>query len=525
MVLALTLAAGRTNLCWAAPMGTAFTYQGRLTDANNPADGLYDLRFRLYDSPAAGAQKGNTIDIGELDVVDGYLTIELNFGGEVFDGNARWLEIGVRPGQLKDPNQYTALGPRQQVNPTPYALYAKTAGQDGGWIISGNNMYTMVAGNVGIGTANPQKLLHIANRNGGYDGLGISLDPHGGGFTGGTIWEIDNDGGVFKISEHHTCGPGTERMVIAAVGNCTGSPYAGRVGIGTDSPLWKLDVHGAIRAQDQLLASNDNGSISLTPLRAYAEINAQRSSPGGQPANIALAPNGGNVGIGTTTPSAPLDVRRLNAGSNQVAALFSNPSDNPSAGVSIDLSVGAGLATEWRFRGTSSALYIENAAAAPPAVTIMGNGNIGVGTTTPGTYKLAVNGSAAKPGGGSWSTFSDVRLKQIDDTYDRGLEEILQLNPVRYRYKEANELGLPADKKYVGVVSQEVQNVIPEAVEEDAKGHLMVNNEPVIWAMVNAIKQLKTENETLQRRIEALERQLNRQRSLSTTDSVRPDLR
>jgi chaperonin cofactor prefoldin len=136
-----------------------------------------------------------------------------------------------------------------------------------------------------------------------------------------------------------------------------------------------------------------------------------------------------------------------------------------------------------------------------------------------------VNGSAAKPGGGSWSTFSDVRLKQIDDTYDRGLEEILQLNPVRYQYKEGNELGLPTDKKYVGVVSQEVQDVIPEAVEEDAKGHLMVNNEPVIWAMVNAIKQLKTENETLQRRIEALERQLNRQRNLSAIDGVQPDVR
>jgi len=38
-----------TNIGMAAPMPTAFTYQGRLIDANYPADGLYDLQFSLFD--------------------------------------------------------------------------------------------------------------------------------------------------------------------------------------------------------------------------------------------------------------------------------------------------------------------------------------------------------------------------------------------------------------------------------------------------------------------------------------------
>ena len=156
LILSLGLISRFGGVSAAGPVGTAFTYQGRLIDANNAADGLYDFQFKLYDANVAGTQKGSTIDVNKLDVIDGYFTALLDFGS-VFDGNDRWLAIGVRAGELKDPNVYTVLSPRQKVTPTPYALYAKTAGGGGGgadsdWIISGNNMYSGVSGNVGIGT-------------------------------------------------------------------------------------------------------------------------------------------------------------------------------------------------------------------------------------------------------------------------------------------------------------------------------------------------------------------------------------
>jgi hypothetical protein len=131
--------------------------------------------------------------------------------------------------------------------------------------------------------------------------------------------------------------------------------------------------------------------------------------------------------------------------------------------------------------------------------------NVGIGTASPGSYLLAVNGSAAKPGGGSWDNFSDVRLKEVSGRYNYGLSEIAKLTPVRYSYKRGNELGLASDKKYVGLVAQEVQTVIPDAIQENDKGYLMLNNDPIIWAMLNAIKQLKAENEELKQRIEVLE--------------------
>jgi len=61
------------------------------------------------------------------------------------------------------------------------------------------------------------------------------------------------------------------------------------------------------------------------------------------------------------------------------------------------------------------------------------------------------------------------------------------------------------------VTSQNVQKVIPEAVEEDDQGYLMVNNDPIIWTMVNAMKQLAAENQELKRKIEALERAIQQQ--------------
>jgi hypothetical protein len=113
------------------PVGTSFTYQGRLINDNIPADGLYDFEFKLYDSPEAnaGMQMGRTISIRDLDVIDGYFAVELDFvDGEpnVFNGDARWLEISLRPSELTDPNAYTVLSPRQRLNSTPYAMYAKS---------------------------------------------------------------------------------------------------------------------------------------------------------------------------------------------------------------------------------------------------------------------------------------------------------------------------------------------------------------------------------------------------------------
>lgn len=118
----LVLVVGGT-VCGGA-MGSAFSYQGRLTDGGDPAEGAYDFEFRLFDSMEGGSQVGVTRRIDGLEVVGGYFTTELDFGNAPFAGESRWLDVGVRSGALEDPNDFTVLSPRQAVTAAPYALYA-----------------------------------------------------------------------------------------------------------------------------------------------------------------------------------------------------------------------------------------------------------------------------------------------------------------------------------------------------------------------------------------------------------------
>jgi hypothetical protein len=107
---------------------TAFTYQGRLTDAGAAAEGQYDLRFALYDAAEGGTQQGGAAVVREgVAVTRGVFTVTLDFGAEVFNGSARFLEIAVRPGAASGDDPFTALAPRQPLTPAPYAIHARSA--------------------------------------------------------------------------------------------------------------------------------------------------------------------------------------------------------------------------------------------------------------------------------------------------------------------------------------------------------------------------------------------------------------
>ncbi len=111
--------------------GTVFTYQGRLNDSGQPANGSnYGMVFYLYDAPVNGNPLGN-LGISSVTVSNGLFTVPLNFGN-VFDGNQRWLEIAVQ----KNGGTFTTLAPRQPITPTPYAMFANTASNLSGTVNS-----------------------------------------------------------------------------------------------------------------------------------------------------------------------------------------------------------------------------------------------------------------------------------------------------------------------------------------------------------------------------------------------------
>ncbi len=104
---------------------------------------------------------------------------------------------------------------------------------------------------------------------------------------------------------------------------------------------------------------------------------------------------------------------------------------------------------------------------------------------------------------------SDERLKDVKGDFTRGLDAIDRLNPVYYNYKKDNPIDLPSDEEYVGLIAQDVQKVIPEAVREFESGYLLVNNDPIIWTMLNAIKELRAEKEVTKVELDQAESELN----------------
>ena len=122
-LFALVIGSAAMNLNLQA-QGTAFLYQGRLSDGGNPANGYYDLSFSLYDQPTNGNLISGPLTNLAVAVTGGLFTTNINFGA-VFTGTNYWLAVGVRPNG--DTNAFTVLQPLQPVLPVPYAVFANSA--------------------------------------------------------------------------------------------------------------------------------------------------------------------------------------------------------------------------------------------------------------------------------------------------------------------------------------------------------------------------------------------------------------
>ena len=199
----------------------------------------------------------------------------------------------------------------------------------------------------------------------------------------------------------------------------------------------------------------------------------------------------GSAGLPVTTGTTPTGIARM--------------SQSGGAGV-IDFGFGGASGAGWVQATSSTNLATNFAFLINP-----NGGNVGIGTSAP-TDTLSVNGTASKPGGGTWAVFSDERLKNIKGNFTSGLSAVMRLQPLRYEYKPANTLGIKSQGEHIGFGAQAVQQVIPEAVTTNSEGFLMVNNDPIMWAMLNAIKEQQQEIVELKKQIRQLQAKPRRRR-------------
>ena len=270
----------------------------------------------------------------------------------------------------------------------------------------------------------------------------------------------------------------------------------------TDTPAIRLEQNntGGFTAQTWDVAGNE-ANFFVRDVTAGSRL-PFRIRPGAPTSSIDISATG-NVGIGTASPSKKLHIADANA------QVFVDRPANTAANYALVNFATNGVQKFFFGMNADSdpnvdkMSFFDSAFSVSSAVMTFTGGNVGIGTNAP-TDKLSVNGTASKSCGGTWAVFSDARLKRIRGPFTSGLQAVMRLQPIRYEYKPDNALGITSDGEHIGFAAQDVQKVIPEAVTTNGTGYLMVNSDPIIWTMLNAIKEQQKEIVELKRQIQQL---------------------
>lgn len=241
-----------------------------------------------------------------------------------------------------------------------------------------------------------------------------------------------------------------------------------------------------------------------------------------------IAPNG-DVGVGLATPQEKLDV---NGNTRVRGSLLLDQANNfvaqqsPASRLTVSTNVSPAQARAmFSMFGTEA----NGVAARAGEFGLLGNyiafqvnkqpgnfGQVAARFEANGNFRLLI-GSAAKPGGGSWVGLSDKRLKQDIRPYAKGLKEILQVNPVLYKYNDIVHKvhkSQNKNKDYCGVIAQEVNTYAPEMIvkqefrdvetNEKVGDYLSVDPSDYVYMLVNAVKEQQKQIDKLEKLVNSM---------------------
>jgi Chaperone of endosialidase len=436
------------------------------------------------------------------------------------------------------------------------------SGSDGISFSTGSNsknerMRITSAGNVGIGTTSPTGKLEIA---GATELLRLQTVYPIGSARGIISWYDTTDvtGRIYtiydgttvdmRIGALYSSGYNTSDLVTIK-GN-------GNVGIGTTSPSEKLHVDGnvIVTYNNSFQGINSIGNKAIlarvsptTGIINYAEYatatNLNGFVLGSDDARVkgniatdslefitngstqAFINSSGNVGIGTTSPSTKL---HITGGFLRLDALANNAN-----GWSVSTGTGylsSRITTDNHSRGWGWEFTDNYVDYATPtayfrvgyngAVSYLNSGNFGISTTSP-SYKLDVVGDSRITSGSlgvgvapnatdgridasndivAYST-SDQRLKENVTPIESALEKVKTLTGVEFDWKEETAHVHGYHGHDVGIIAQDVQAVLPEAVRTNESGYLSVRYEKMIALLIEANKELAARVELLEQKL------------------------
>ena len=451
------------------------------------------------DDPDPGIQIGSTIPL-TTEVGNGLFQVDLDFGSTAFNGDARWLEIDVCCSSPCAPG-FTTLTPRQELTPTPYALFALNGGSggDGHSLDAADGepidaLFVDNDGNVGIGTDTPSSTLEVAGNvevtnlldndatsffdggcgdnahvtsisatgaiscagdSGDISGVLAGIGLTGGGTAGAlTISHMDTSA---QDSMFFAGGRVIQEITLDSFGHLTGlssigldTRYVQEDGDTMFGPLI-LPSDGLTVGTDQLVVSSGNVGIGTTSPSARLDVVGTTELNGDVTINSSLAVNTdklfvngttGNVGIGTANPTYPLQI----SASSPVLNLHDSNSAGPQQTGYVRFSNTIGTERGWVGFGSSANLHfslmnIESAgntllgAGGNVGLALTPEGNVGIGTTAPETsldterVRIRDGGPAPTTGAGLEMLYDGTRAHIFAFDRDGGTFPDLVLQP------------------------------------------------------------------------------------------------
>lgn len=519
---------------------TAFTYQGSLQNGGTPANGNYDLEFKLFDLAVAGAQQGSTLQRLNVVVTNGVFTVSLDFGAGTLPGADRFLDISVR---TASGGAFTPLTPRQKVNSAPYAVKSLNAASadsvtvagvpsgSGNYIqngtspqassnfsISGNGL---IGGNIGIGTSAPTERLHVVG-NGLFTGgltvngpLYATLPPDSSSYIqnqkaapqASSNFNISNDGfingsgGVGTSSNTFLGTPARFTVVQQQPGQWAGHIGTNNFAAGNSFGLL-LDA-GTNSTDDAFRIRNQSGTSQFFSVKGNGFVGLGTANPNSHFHLQANAPQGFAIQMENTDTAKRFYIGNYGTvgGGNHWPGLDSANTSFLYAENPLVFTTPGGI----MFSGSTTAEQMRIAA----------NGNVGIGGVTEPTSTLQVNGQGRFStvridnyvGGQSFALCtsnsgvnqfligqcsSSLRYKTNVRSFGKGLEILGRLKPISFDWKES---GI----QDVGFAAEDVEKIASILTFRNDKGEVEgVRYNQLSAVIVNSIKEQQTQIKALQ---------------------------
>ena len=385
--------------------------------------------------------------------------------------------------------------------------------------LADSRMTIKKSGNVGIGTTSPLTILHVGT---GTDAnLPITLAPASGG---NVEFRSTTSTGSFTFTNANGS---SEKVRITSAGNVgigTTSPTSAQLQIETTSNVQGLRIYqtqpspGAViyNSIGNLLSNSDGlfrvhqqGTTATAPA-----VTIRQDGTGdiinlfGGASEVFTVLKSGNVGIGTTSPGEKLVVFGAHESLKDVLGVYNAVTGtsalNKGAAIRIgkdaDGQYSTKIATIYEDNNpnflqpalafyTMHNTYLKNSET--EKMRISSNGNVGIGDTSP-SYKLDVNGTIRATG--DVIAYSDARVKDNVNTIDNALDKVTKLRGVSYTRNDVEDKTTK-----IGVIAQEVLEVLPEVVQQDDEGRYSVAYGNMVGLLIESIKELKAEVDELKK--------------------------